>query len=80
MHISSVLPPELVYKNMVAENRQVDTFRQLMRRLDFIFYHWKENQEYKSFSLPADKYVDYENLKMMATGCDGFVSCKEKVF
>lgn len=81
VHISSVLPPELVYKNMVAENRQVDTFRQLMRRLDFIFYHYKENGEYKSYSISSDKYIDYENLKELATGCSGgFVSCKENVF
>lgn len=63
VHISSVMPPELVYENMVNNNRAIDTLKQLLRRLDYVVYHYKENEEYKQYVLEADKYVDYETLK-----------------
>lgn len=63
VHISSVMPPELVYKNMVSENRQVDTFKQLMRRLSFVAYHYKQDDDFKMKVIPAAEYKDYETLK-----------------
>ena len=34
VHITSVLPPEMVYNRMVTENKEVDTIQQLLRRLN----------------------------------------------
>jgi hypothetical protein len=39
VHITSVLPPERVYENMVQDNRHLDTVDQLMRRISFVVYH-----------------------------------------
>lgn len=66
VHISTVLPPEEVYKNMVSDNRNVDTIKQLMRRINIIIYHWKENDAFESFEMPINKYKNYEDLKLRA--------------
>lgn len=67
--ITSVYPPEEIYAQMVkVENRKHDTLNQLMRRLDTVVFHYKENDEYKEFSIPASDYVDYLDLKCKAKG------------
>ena len=66
VHIFSVLPPEKVYEKMVSENREIDNFGQLLRRLDFLVYHWKDGKGYHKFELSKEKYVDYEDLKLRA--------------
>lgn len=66
VHIATILPPELLYRRMVEENRDIDTFAQLMRRLDIIVYHWKDENGYCSFEMDACDYVDYESLKNAA--------------
>ena len=62
VHITSVLPPERVYSKMVEENRDLDTIKQLMRRIDFIVYHEKVSGEYKSFTRSMERYVYYGGL------------------
>ena len=76
VHISSVLPPECVYKNMVSDNRNVDTMQQLYRRISNIVYHWKDdNGGYCQYELAFEKYTTYEALKQTARGdSDGFVT------
>lgn len=66
VHISTVLPPEDVYKNMVSDNRNVDTIKQLMRRIRTIVYHWKDSDIYNSFELSMNDYKNYEGLKSRA--------------
>lgn len=44
VHISTVMPPEKVYQNMVQENQSIDTLSQLFRRIDSIIYHWKDKK------------------------------------
>ena len=66
VHITSILPPEAVYEKMVQENRHLDTIDQLLRRIDFVVYHYRENGEYKSFELPMEKYTSYEDLRRLA--------------
>lgn len=61
--ITSVLPPEQVYKNMVSENRDVDTIKQLYRRIAKIVYHYVENGEYKTFEQTMLEYKDYDTMK-----------------
>lgn len=67
VHITSVLPPEMVYKKMVDENRDLDSIEQLMRRLTEIVYHWKSpDGKYHNFSIPTAEYTNYEKLKTFA--------------
>lgn len=70
VHVSSIYPPEEVYRIMVDEKLQKkDTVTQLLRRIDTIVYHYIENNEYKSFELPMSEYVSYEALKLMIYKC-----------
>lgn len=63
VHIFTVLPPERVYKNMVTDDVDLDKLEQLMRRLTYVTYHYKENEEYKSIVLPISQYTNYNDLK-----------------
>lgn len=67
VHITSVLPPEKVYQKMVRDNQDLDTLKQLFRRISFIVYHWKDDSGYHSFELPMSEYIDYNDLKRRAT-------------
>lgn len=67
VHITSVLPPEKVYLNMVRENQELDTLKQLFRRINYIVYHWKDTSGYHTFDLPMNEYIDYNDLKRRAT-------------
>lgn len=71
VHISSVLPPEMVYSRLVKDDKDVDTFKQLKRRLSEVVYHWIEDGEFKQFTLSAEKYTTYEGLKISARGMEG---------
>lgn len=67
VYITSVYPPEAVYQNMVAkEHSDIDSYEQLLRRITKIVYHYKENGEYKTFSIDAKHYVDYADLRHIA--------------
>ncbi|MBS5984465.1 MAG: hypothetical protein KIC67_17965 [Clostridium butyricum] len=67
--ITSIFPPDEVYSSMVEyEKRNRDKIDQLLRRLDVIVYHYKKNGEYKTFSIPANEYIDYDYLKQCAFG------------
>lgn len=74
VHITSVFPPELAYNFMVEESmRNKDKIVQLLRRINTIVYHYKENEEYKVFELPMEQYQNYEQLKTLAEN-KGFIS------
>ncbi|MBN7774407.1 hypothetical protein [Clostridium aminobutyricum] len=67
--ITSIFPPDEVYSSMVENDRRNrDKIDQLLRRLDIIVYHYKEDADYKTFSIPASEYIDYDNLKQRALG------------
>lgn len=67
--ITSVYPPEEIYEIMTDKMHQKsDTFEQLRRRLTKIVYHYKENDEYKTYSISGKDYIDYADLKAMAHG------------
>jgi hypothetical protein len=69
VHVTSVYPPEALYKLMVPyDYRAVDEYEQLRRRLTYIVYHYKEYGVYKVFQLPIDKYIDYDQLKRLVKG------------
>jgi len=67
VHITTILPPEMVYQNMVDSNRSVDTYEQLRRRIKAVIYHWKDAEgNYHRFETPMQQYKDYETLKRQA--------------
>ena len=68
VHITSVLPPELVYVKMVDENKQLDTMEQLRRRVDFVVYHYKQGGVYLKHTVPMPEYKTYGLLKKSVAG------------
>ena len=67
--ITSVYPPDEIYTYMVDdEKKNRDKVEQLLRRLDEIWYKYKENGEYKTFKISAKDYSNYEDLKRKALG------------
>ena len=63
VHITSIYPPEIVYEIMVpSSDRERDTKSQLFRRIDYIVYHYKDEDEFKKFVMPADIYTNEDNL------------------
>lgn len=67
VHITSIYPPEEVYNFMVEESvRNRDKITQLKRRINTIVYHYKDDNEYKTFELPMERYENYEQLKKLA--------------
>ena len=66
VHISSILPPEKVYAKIVTDDKDLDTFEQLKRRLHAIVYHYTKDGEYCRYEEPACEYENYEELVRMA--------------
>lgn len=73
--ITSILPPEELYKNIVPpDRRSSDSFEQFLKRIHTIVFHYKENGEYKTFELPGSEYHNYSELKSKVFGDkNGFV-------
>lgn len=73
--ITSVYPPDEVYSSMVEnERKKRDSVQQLLRRLDEVWYKYKEKGMYKTLKIPASEYINYEQLKQRATSST-FVPC-----
>lgn len=68
VYITSIYPPEELYRRMVEENiRGIDTQIQLLRRITDITYCYKDPAgEYQRYTIPMSEYVDYEELKAAA--------------
>lgn len=63
VHITSVYPPEEAYKFMVdSDNQQLDTINQLIRRLTYVCYHYKQNDDFYTYTVSGKEYQNYENL------------------
>ena len=57
------------------ENKDLDTIKQLYRRISIIVYHWKDKSGYHEFSLPFEEYTSLDALKERALASeDGFLS------
>ena len=78
VHISSVFPPDKVYQNMVSENQDIDTIKQLYRRIGFIVYHWKDDKGYHKFLLPMKQYKNLADLRERAMGSEFMPICKQE--
>lgn len=71
VHITSVLPPDMVYQNMVCSNRDVDTLKQLMRRINTIVYHYIDvDGKYREYEIDGSRYNGYADLKRSALMAD----------
>lgn len=71
VHISSVLPPERIYAHMIGEsyNKDLDSYQQLVRRIDYIIYHYKDKDgNYCQYGQKMKDYKDYITLRGQALG------------
>lgn len=68
VYITSVFPPEELYKKMVEESaRGRDKQQQLLRRITDITYCFVDAAgEYQRYTVPMNEYSDYEELKAAA--------------
>lgn len=77
--ISSVYAPDEVYTYMVSdEKRKRDSVKQLLRRLDEIWYKYIENGIYKTYKISAKEYTNYEDLRNRAYA-DDFISVDQNI-
>lgn len=81
IHLSSVFPPELLYKNLNdVQDATIDSLNQLLRRITTIVFHYKKENKYFTFELPGDQYRNYDDLKQKALGDrDGFLPAEESL-
>ena len=60
------------------DKKSRDKIEQLLRRLDLIVYHYIEDGEYKTYSIPASEYINYEDLKRRALADkEGFIKVSD---
>lgn len=84
IHITSIYPPDEVYQFMIdneGRNKEKDRIQQLLRRINTIVYHYKENGQFKTFSLPMSDYKNYEHLQNLALGKvdeNGYIKVNEE--
>ncbi|MBQ3515636.1 MAG: hypothetical protein IJA29_00285 [Lachnospiraceae bacterium] len=68
VHITSVFAPEELYRKMVYECVETDSINQLLRRLDFVVYHWKDSNGFHSNAVFANKYSNLKKLVVDSLG------------
>lgn len=67
VHITSVLSPESVYRRMVPDDSGgLDSYRQLLRRISEVIFHWRDGDDFYEFHQSAEGYSNYEELKSYA--------------
>ena len=68
VYITSVFPPEELYKKMVEESaRGLDKQQQLLRRITDITYCFVDAAgKYQRYTVPMSEYGEYEELKAAA--------------
>ena len=55
---------------MNIKNRDIDSYAQLARRIDYIAYHYIKDGEYKVYTIPMEEYTTYDALKARAESAD----------
>lgn len=68
IHITSIYTPHEIYNGMVSvENRESDSIQQLLRRIHYIVYHYKNDDgTYGTYQIPMSEYTTYEELQQRA--------------
>lgn len=63
VHITSIYPPDEIYKVMVDKTLQsIDNYNQLKRRIKNIIYHYKKDDNFYTFQVSMAQYTNYESL------------------
>ena len=57
VHITTILSPEELYNEMLVEHRESDNIRQLMRRITFVMYHWRQGNDFFAGSITGNEYT-----------------------
>lgn len=69
VYITSVYPPEALYRKMVADDRDIDTLKQLFRRLSKVVYHYRaKDGSFCVYEEDMSQYTSYENMKLRVHG------------
>ncbi len=72
IHATSIFTPDELYDSMVAlSSRSIDSKTQLLRRITDYVYHYKNGDEYCTYSIPASEFKSYKDLKERAEGKSG---------
>ena len=80
VHITSIYSPEALYQGMIEINKNIDTYEQLRRRINFIVYHFKHEDKYYTYQIPMSEYFDYDFLKTQAYEKYNLESPTTKIF
>jgi hypothetical protein len=68
VHITSVYPPEELYDYMIQDNKMIDTYEQIRRRINTVEYHYRdENGNYASIKTPMEEYTGHQDQKNSVT-------------
>lgn len=78
VHITSPFTPDEIYKKMVLEDEDKDSYKQLKRRINYIIYHWKEDGELREYQQKMEDYISYRFLEQSAKADEnGFMKAPE---
>lgn len=81
VHISSIYTPQELYESMVDfANRSIDSEQQLLRRITYYVYHWKDEAGYHSYTIPSSEFKSFKELRDEAIGNDGFEQIDDNPF
>lgn len=85
LHITSIYPPEELYKLLIPPSeRYRNTYYQMQRRITTIVYHWRDKQgNFCRYEQPMKEYIDYRTIQELAEGNmkldkDGFMEASQK--
>lgn len=76
VHISSVFAPDEMYDIMVTNNKSIDEFEQLKRRINQVVYHYKKDEKYLIHSMPGKSYTS--RIDMLKHIDEGFRPASQK--
>lgn len=78
VHITSPFTPEEVYNSMVssAETRKIDTLEQLMRRIDVVIHHSKDELGYHTFEIESEKLMLLKDQRQVIEDYEKLVNAK----
>ena len=78
VHITSPFTPEEVYNVMIPnfETRKIDTLEQLMRRIDVVIHHSKDESGYHQFEIESEKLMFLKDQRQVIEDYERFANAK----
>ena len=74
VHITSPFSPDEIYKKLVVDDADKDSYQQLKRRINYIIYHWEEDGQLREYQQKMEDYISYRFLEQSAKADEnGFV-------